>query len=186
MVRSPESPCAARACDGHDRIRSCPSLWPASHRPRSSPGRGIPEPSRPCAQPGGGPHASGERAVDNCGPSVEQPCTGSSCPRGARVVPEFSPGSIPRARTVATCGCEGYPHNPQHLLLRLFLSSKVVNKEKTGGAGARTHASRSGSIEAWGRLERRSRTLYGDEQRMLFLEAASAPSVTPRGWKGIS
>jgi hypothetical protein len=186
MVRAPESPCVARALTGHVRIRSGPSMWPASHLSRPSPGRGIPEPPRPCAQPGGGAHASGERTVDNCGASVEQPCTGSSCPRGPRVVPEFSPDSIPRAHTVATCGSEGYPHNPQHLLLRLFLSSKVVNKEKTGGACARTRASRSGSIEAWGRLERRSRTLYGDEQRMLFLEAASAPSVTPRGWKGIS
>lgn len=65
-----------------------------------------------------------------------------------------------------------------------FSLLRVINKEKAGGACARTHASRSGSQEGRTRVERSNRTLYGDEQRLCFLEAASADRVTPRVWKG--
>jgi hypothetical protein len=183
-----------RIADGHTSLtgreisRSCRQRACVLRRTptRPSPRKGIHGHPQVCAQPGGEPLASGEWAVDNWGWSVDQPCTGSSCPRGGRVVPEFSPGSTHRRRYVATWGYEGYPHNPQHLLRLLNFSSRVINKEKAGGACARTRASRSGSQDVRGRLERRKRTLYGDEQRLVFPRGGVRSTAPSRVWKGLS
>src|SRR4051794_17084520 len=115
---SPEFPCP----HGTFRILSGPCLWPASQFSLPSPTKGNQGRPQPCALPGGERPPAGDQPVDNCGQLVDQPCTGSSCPRGPRVVPGFSPGSVPRPRYVATWGNEGYPHNPQDLLLLLVFS----------------------------------------------------------------
>jgi hypothetical protein len=67
-----------------------------------------------------------------------------------------------------------------------FSLQRSITKKKQGCACARTRASRSRSQKGRGRLERRSRTLYGDEQRLVFLRGGLRKLATPRVWKGLS
>lgn len=71
-----------------------------------------------------------------------------------------------------------------------FFSQGLSTKKKKGGACARTRASRSGSLRGRGRLESRTGTLYGDEQRLGFPRGGawnvSATHAAPRVWKGLS
>jgi hypothetical protein len=67
-----------------------------------------------------------------------------------------------------------------------FSLEGLSTKKKQGGACARTHASRSGSKEARGRLERASRTLYGGDQRLVLPRGGARKPAHPRVWKGLS
>jgi hypothetical protein len=67
-----------------------------------------------------------------------------------------------------------------------FYLQGLSTKKKQGCACARTHASRSGSKDARGRLELRESTLYGDDQRLVLPRGGACAPAAPRVWKGLS
>jgi hypothetical protein len=67
-----------------------------------------------------------------------------------------------------------------------FSLQGLSTKKKKGCACARTRASRSGSQKGRGRVERRERTLYGGEQRLVFHRGGIRGLASPRVWKGLS
>ncbi len=85
-----------------------------------------------------------------------------------------------------TCADEVYPHNPQDLLLLLFLSLLVINKEKTGAASWRVDGASGRHEKGGARVERLVRTLYGDEQRLVRIRGGDRVCAAPRVWKGLS
>ena len=98
-------------------------------------------------------------------------------------LPTWSTHSQPHR---ATCADELYPHNPQDLLLLLFFSLLVINKEKTGVASWGV-AGASGTHEKGGaRMEPLVRTLYGDEQRLVRIRGGVRVCAAPRVRKGLS
>lgn len=103
-----------------------------------------------------------------------------------RVVHRLHPGSTHRARYVATCGYETYPHNPQDLLLLLFFSLEVINKEKTGAVSLRASGASPRRSDGRARMSGLVRTLYGDEQRLVRLRGDVRSLAAPRVWKGLS
>lgn len=104
----------------------------------------------------------------------------------AEAVHRFTTWSTHNRPRRATCAYEGCPHNPQDLLLLLFFSLLVINKEKTGAASWSTDGA-SGTHEKGGaRVERSVRTLYGDEQRLLRIRGDLRICAAPRVWKGLS
>ena len=98
-----------------------------------------------------------------------------------------SPQALPTASDTSRRGGMRVIHTIHSTYYYYWFSLQGLStKKKQGGACARTRASRSGSLDVRGRLERRERTLYGDEQRLVFPRGGVRSNACPRVWKGLS